>query len=118
MSGMQPKTAGISPETIARECQAIARRFAEHYGRQRGLHILGKAIGEGDRRARALLDGEARRIEAHEYLLAREAGIALRREERAQIMARLRQIETEIGSTDAEARMGDREGAGLAHGVA
>lgn len=70
----------ISAKTLARDCQEIAARFVEHRGWKKGLHLFGKAIGEGDRRARAIYAGEARQILAHEYLLAREADIALRRE--------------------------------------
>lgn len=86
----------ISPETVARECQEIARRYVEAHGRKLGLHLFGRAIGEGDRRARAICCGEARRIEAHEYLLARQADVALIRAQIEHSEERMRRLRREL----------------------
>jgi len=98
----------FSAENLARDVQGIARRYVEHYGYKQGLHLFGRAIGEGDRRARALYAGEARRIEAHEYLLAREADVELKRLIMAQSAERARQLRRELeGYSDAASFVGD-----------
>jgi len=60
----------ISAKTLARDCQEIAARFVEHHGWKKGLHLFGKAIGEGDRRARAIYSGEARQAAQFPTLIA------------------------------------------------
>jgi len=63
----------ITAESVAAECQEIARRHVALLGWKRGLHAFGRAIGAGARRARALYAKEARRIDAHEYLQIKAA---------------------------------------------
>lgn len=100
--------AALNAEILAREAQAIAARYVEHYGYKQGLHQFGLEIGEGDRRARAIYSGEARRLEAHELLLAREADIALKRIQLAQSAERARQLLRELkDSKNAEDFVGD-----------
>jgi hypothetical protein len=99
MSAIRAARAAISPEVVAGRAQAIARDYAAHHGRQRGLYLLGRWLGS-ERRARGLYAGEARRIEAHEYLALLDAEAALRRERHARLLAQLKTLETEDAAMD------------------
>jgi hypothetical protein len=94
MTTLSPARAAISAAAVAARAQAIAQAYAAHHGRKRGLGILGRILGS-DRRARGIYSGEARRIEAHEYLALLEAEQALRRERAARLRAELSALERE-----------------------
>ena len=112
---MANQRSAVSAASVAAECQAIARRHVEIHGWKRGLYQFGRAIDGCERRARAIYSGEARRIEAHEYLLAREADIALRQHERAALRARMDQIDAELrGSHVTTDGMGPRSALAMA----
>lgn len=92
MSAMNAAPAAVSPEAVAHHAQGIARGYAQHFGRKRGFALLGRWVG-GERRARGLYAGEARRIEAHEYLQLLDAEAALRRDRAARLQAELAALE-------------------------
>lgn len=92
MSAMRAATAAISAEGVAQHARIIARAYVQHHGRKRGLALLSRYLG-GERRARGLYAGEARRIEAHEYLALLEAEAALRRDRAARLHAELAALE-------------------------
>ena len=89
-----------SVETLTAKADAEARRIAkayvEHYGRKRGLFLLGRVVGS-ERRASAIHYGEAARITAGEYLALREADNALRRQQREQLRTRLNELDDMLG---------------------
>ena len=92
MSAIRAARAAISTEDVARRAQAVARLYAAEHGRKQGLALLGRWVG-GERRARGLYSGEARRIEAHEYLALLEAEAALRRDRVARLKRELDVLE-------------------------
>jgi hypothetical protein len=92
MSAIPAARAAISAEAVVREAQAIAAAYVVHHGRKRGLGLLGGFVG-GERRARGLYAGEARRIEAHEYLALLEAEAALRRDRAQRLKQELAALE-------------------------
>jgi hypothetical protein len=92
MTAIASARAAISPARVAEHAQAIARAYADHHGRKRGLGILARVLGS-ERRARGIYAGEARRIEAHEYLALLDAEQALRRERAARLRAELAMLE-------------------------
>jgi hypothetical protein len=81
------------------EARRIARSYVEHYGRKRGLFLLGRIVGS-ERRAAGIHYGEAARITAGEYLALREADNALRRQQREQLRTRLSQLDEILGDED------------------
>jgi hypothetical protein len=81
------------------EARRIARDYVAHYGRKRGLFLLGRLLGS-ERRASAIHYGEAARITAGEYLALREADHALRRQQRDQLRARLNDLDKMLGDED------------------
>lgn len=83
------------------EARRIARAYVEHYGRKRGLFLLGRIVGS-ERRAAGIHYGEAARITAGEYLALREADHALRRQQREQLRTRLSELDEMLGDEDAE----------------
>jgi hypothetical protein len=103
MTAIASARAAISPARVAEHAQAITRAYADHHGRKRGLGILARVLGS-ERRARGIYSGEARRIEAHEYLLLLEAEQALRRERAAQLRAELAELEQEAECESGHAR--------------
>lgn len=78
------------------EARRIARAYVEHYGRKRGLFLLGRVVGS-ERRASAIHYGEAARITAGEYLALREADMTLRRQQREQLRTRLNELDEMLG---------------------
>lgn len=74
---MTSSAAIASPLEIAAEVAGHVRAFVEGLGHKRGLHTAAQAFGGTERRARALLYQEARRIEAHELLRLRKAALEL-----------------------------------------
>lgn len=80
------------------EARRIARAYVEHYGRKRGLFLLGRIVGS-ERRAAGIHYGEAARITAGEYLALREADTALRRQQREQLRTRLYELDDMLGDS-------------------
>lgn len=78
------------------EARRIARAYVEHYGRKRGLFLLGRLLGS-ERRAAGIHYGEAARITAGEYLALREADMTLRRQQREQLRTRLNELDEMLG---------------------
>jgi hypothetical protein len=92
MTGFASAPAAISAAAVADHARAIARAHAAHYGIKRGLGVLARILGS-ERRARGIYAGEARRIEAHEYLALLDAEQALRRERADRLRAELAMLE-------------------------
>lgn len=94
------ETRSASVETLTAKADAEARRIARdyvaHYGRKRGLFLLGRIVGS-ERRAAGIHYGEAARITAGEYLALREADTVLRRQQRDQLRARLNELDDMLG---------------------
>lgn len=87
----------ISAEDVAREVRDWVSEYVRDFGFKGGLWRFARATGLGVRRARGLYSGEARRIEAHEYLRAHEARATLRREQLARLRAELTRLEAADG---------------------
>jgi hypothetical protein len=103
MAAISAKPSAIAAEDAAGTVRAAAAEFVAHFGSvKRGLHEFGRHVG-GARRARGLYSGEARRIEASEYLAAREALLALRRQRAAALRAELESIEGGAVAMDLDA---------------
>lgn len=100
MRDAMAETRSASVETLTAKADAEARRIAkayvEHYGRKRGLFLLGRIVGS-ERRAAGIHYGEAARITAGEYLALREADHALRRQQREQLRTRLNELDDMLG---------------------
>lgn len=96
------ETRSASVETLTAKADAEARRIARdyvaHYGRKRGLFLLGRIVGS-ERRAAGIHYGEAARITAGEYLALREADHALRRQQREQLRTRLFELDEMLGDS-------------------
>ena len=94
----ESRSANVETMTAKADAEArrIARDYVEHYGRKRGLFLLGRVLGS-ERRASAIHYGEAARITAGEYLALREADNALRRQQREQLRTRLNELDQMLG---------------------
>jgi hypothetical protein len=79
------KLSAIDADCVSESLRATALAFIRRHGWKRGLAAFADALGVTDRRARALYAGEARRIEALEYLRAAEARLLLLDAERAKL---------------------------------
>lgn len=105
MRDAMAETRSANVETLTAKADAEARRVArayvEHYGRKRGLFLLGRLLGS-ERRASAIHYGEAARITAGEYLALREADTALRRQQREQLRTRLNELDDMLGDENGE----------------
>lgn len=97
-----PETRSANLETLTARADAEARRIARdyvaHYGRKRGLFLLGRIVGS-ERRAAGIHYGEAARITAGEYLALREADMTLRRQQREQLRTRLNELDDMLGDS-------------------
>ena len=105
MRDAMAETRSANVETLTAKADAEARRIArayvEHYGRKRGLFLLGRLLGS-ERRAAGIHYGEAARITAGEYLALREADMTLRRQQREQLRTRLNELDDMLGDENGE----------------
>ena len=94
----ESRSANVETMTAKADAEArrIAKAYVEHYGRKRGLFLLGRIVGS-ERRAAGIHYGEAARITAGEYLALREADHALRRQQREQLRTRLNELDQMLG---------------------
>ena len=87
---------------VARSTQAAVLDHVAEHGRARGLAAFARAVGVTLRRARSLAEGTAGRIDAAEYLAAREAQAALLRQRIARANHQLNLIEAALHGVDLE----------------